>query len=417
VRQRFAACAALLGLASCDAVSPPEPAVTPPAEPPAAETTASVEPPAVRPPDPAELAAAQAIAEAMREPDPWARVRRLAALLPTLGPEGVHGVKEILRSPTLTPSGTEIDLLVRFWATHEPAQATRWVATECPSGYRFSAMLSSLPLWAAADPQAALGPVGELESDQTLREAVQIGLVRGWFEKDRAELLRHIQGLELGFGRQRALTTYIRLLLQKEGAEALLRWAESVPDDDRAWKKDVYRQVAVGLPPFDVDAALRWCEVQCEGPNGEGLRGIIAMRWAQLGGGEAALEWLSSAPESAERNDTLPLIFGEWARLAPTEVSAWMAARSADAAPPPWLPLLYSTYALSRMLDAPAEAIRWAQRIEDEAIRERMLIRIARSWRWQDEAAAEAWLAESPLSEKARENARLTPSLQDRAAK
>jgi hypothetical protein len=413
MRQRFAAAAAALGLAACDAASPPETA--PPAEPPAAETTppepAAAEP---RPPDPAELAAAAAIEEALRGEDAYARAERLAVLLPTLGPEGVHGAEQILTSPTLNPNGAEIELLARFWAAHAPEAAMRWAAQASPSGYRFSAVLSAMEVWAAADPGAALAAVAQWESEPGAREALQIGLVRGWFERDPSELLRHIQGLAMGFGRQRSLTTYIRVLLQRQGVEALLRWAESVADDDPAFKRDVYRQLAVGLPPFDLDAVLRWCETNCGDPAAEGVRGIIAMRWAQLGGGRAVMEWLASAPESSDRNDALPLIFAEWARLERDEASAWIAARAAAADPEPWLPLLYSTQALSVMVHAPQEGIAWAQRIEDEAIRERMLIRVARAWRFQDEAAAEAWLAESPLSEEARERARLLPPVQDR---
>jgi hypothetical protein len=58
------------------------------------------------------------------------------------------------------------------------------------------------------------------------------------------------------------------------------------------------------------------------------------------------------------------------------------------------------------MPDSPAEAAGWAERVEDEAARERLLVWIARRWRALDEPAAEAWLIQSPLSEAARERAR-----------
>jgi hypothetical protein len=69
------------------------------------------------------------------------------------------------------------------------------------------------------------------------------------------------------------------------------------------------------------------------------------------------------------------------------------------------------------MRTSPARAIEWASRVEDEKIRERLLVRVARAWRWQDEAAAEAWLRESPLSEEARERARKLPPVHDRLPK
>ena len=55
---------------------------------------------------------------------------------------------------------------------------------------------------------------------------------------------------------------------------------------------------------------------------------------------------------------------------------------------------------------SPAEAIEWAERVELDSEREALLVEIARSWFRQDERAAEAWLARSPLSEQAREQAR-----------
>jgi hypothetical protein len=410
VHQRLAAAAALLWLTACDAASPPEAVVSP-------ETSRSPTDEEGRPVNPAARAAAEAIAQAVRDPDAYARARRLATLLPTLGPEGVHGVKETLGDPAVNPSAGEIELLVRFWASHEPAEATRWAVHESPSGYRWSAILASLEEWAAADPQAALGAAQKWEAEPSVREPVQVALIRGWFERDPAELFRHIRQLDAGFARQRALSTYIRLLLQRQGSEAAIRWAESIPEDDPVFKREVYRQVAVGLPNFDVDAALRWCEAHCDGPHGKDLRGIIAMRWAQIGGGRAAIDWLSRAPESAERDGALPTVFAEWAALDADESSAWLTARSAAGDAEPWLAAFFPVQAVATMRTSPARAIEWASRVEDEKIRERLLVRVARAWRWQDEAAAEAWLRESPLSEEARERARKLPPVHDRLPK
>ena len=57
--------------------------------------------------------------------------------------------------------------------------------------------------------------------------------------------------------------------------------------------------------------------------------------------------------------------------------------------------------------DEPAKAIELAAWLEDKEKSEQMIIASARIWRQQDEAAAEAWLLQSPLSEEAREKARV----------
>ena len=86
----------------------------------------------------------------------------------------------------------------------------------------------------------------------------------------------------------------------------------------------------------------------------------------------------------------------------------WIEQKLAGTAPEPWLRPLIGTYALQLAADSPAEAIPWAERVEYEAARELLLVRIARRWLSQDEEAAEAWLSQSPLSERAREEARDT---------
>jgi hypothetical protein len=412
VRQRIAAAAAALGLTACDA-APPEPAPAPPEASPAAEVTV-----AEAPPDPAALAAADAIAQALRDPDPFERARRLAVLLPSLGPEGVYGVRQAFEDPSLTLSTGESELLIRCWAAHEPEAATRWAAERSASGFRPSLILAALPAWASADPRAALAAAQQWEVEPILREPVQVGLIRGWFERDPDELFRHIEQLEPGFPRQRAISTYLRLLAQAEGPEAVVRWAEAVPDDDPGFKLDVDRQVAVGLPNFDLDATLRWCDIHCGGSEGKDLRGIIAMRWAQLGGGAAVIDWLSRVASSEERDGALPTVFEEWARQDAKATGAWLTARIASGNAEPWLPAVFPIQVLGSLRQqSPLEAIGWAERVEDEKIRERLLIRVVRAWRWQDEAAAEAWLEASSLSEDARERVRKLPPVQDRLPK
>jgi hypothetical protein len=396
-----------LALAACEAEPPADVSVfSLPEEPPAAESPASVEPAAPRAPA-AVAAATEALREAVRDLDPYARVGGLATLLPTLGPEDVPGVKATLRDVTLNHEAPELDLLVRFWASHEPEEALRWAADDCPPGYRSGSVLTAVSRWAAADPLAAQIAAQQLQSERAgLRDSLQIGLAYGWYEHDASELARYIQQQGKSWSRLRLLSTFVRITIQREGPEAAMRWAEAVPEDDPGFKLDVYRQMGVNLAPFDMDAARRWCRAHCEGPYGKGLRTIVAMRWVQLGGGGAALEWLAAPLDERQRELALPQPFAEWLRLFPEEASAWLEPRARADDAEPWLRLLFPPYTLVVMRRAPAEAIWWAERVEDEEHRERLLIRVARAWRAHDEAAAEAWLAESPLSEEARGRAR-----------
>src|SRR5262245_23922766 len=389
-----AALALALGLPGCGPSSPPSPPSIPgPAAPAGVEQPSS--------------GTAADLARILRDPDPDVRARELGALLPTLGPDAIPAVKEVFRDPSLDRGSAEYELLIRFWARHDPAEATRWAADWSPLFYRQAAMLVTLPYWVAADLQSSIVAVQNwILYRPDLREAAARGLIIGWYESGQPGLVQYIHDLGAGFDQQTAVATYVRAAVMKEGSDAVMRWAESVPEDDEAYKLAVYRQLASVLPIYDHAAAMRWCEKQCDGPYGQNLRQLIAMRWAARDG-PAALEWLSTSPEGHEKNLGLRATFAEWIRQDPEEVLDWMDAQVQNGGPPEWLQPVDPVYAmLLANRRSPADAIAWAQRIPKDLEREVTLIKIARGWREADEAAAEAWLASSPLSEEARAQVR-----------
>ncbi len=110
--------------------------------------------------------------------------------------------------------------------------------------------------------------------------------------------------------------------------------------------------------------------------------------------------------QRANKRHSLWIAYSTWAYRDKQPAVDWMAEKTAEEEPEPWLRLLFAEYARQLAQDAPKDAIRWAERVEDEGDRERTLIKIARFWRTQDEEAAEAWLSQSSLSEQARGHAR-----------
>ena len=121
------AAAALVGfaLAGCDATPPPDP-------------TASASGESERA-DPSALPSGGSLAAALRDPDPYARARSLGALLPTLGPEAVPEVQQALDKFRLDLGAVEFELLLRFWASQEPAEATAWTFKQASPLYRITA--------------------------------------------------------------------------------------------------------------------------------------------------------------------------------------------------------------------------------------------------------------------------------------
>ena len=377
-----------IGLTGCSAEAPPETGVSESAE---SESIVS----------------GGTLAEALRDADAYARARRLGALLPTLGPAAIPEVREALEDYTLDIGAVEFELLVRFWASREPAVATNWVLERGNPDYKAAAMWVAMQLWAAVDPEAALVAVQAMrgQTGPEVVRAAEVALVRGWFESGHAGLEQYIRDLGVSIQRQRALFAYALAMVRKQGFEAVMRWAESVPEADEIYKLSVYRQVARALGAFDRDAALRWCEAQCDGPYGSSLRLMIARQWLRDKGGVPPLEWLSREPEGEDKETSLRVIFATWAIIDREAALAWMAAQTAGE-PAPWVRSLFVHYAKLLAADSPAEAIEWAERVEDDREREAALIFVASMWRQQDEAASEAWLLQSSLSEEAREKAR-----------
>jgi hypothetical protein len=394
LRFAFGAVLGAIGLGACDATAPPSATVSGPVEPeaiPEGETLNDV----VR----------EALAEMVRDEDAYSRARRLGALLPTLGPETVPAAVQTLEDLTVDLRATELELLVRYWATHQPEQAAHWAKEKSPTNYRSAAIFSALRMWAEANPRTAVNVAWPWMLEPSLERIVPIALVRGWYAaNDPPELTQWIHDLPMGVPRQRALAAYIRVVIQTQGSEAVKRWAESLPDDEAQYKLTVYRRVVDALSKVDIEAGLRWCDTQCDGPFGNNMRSLIARNWV-LRDGPSTFAWLSSAPEGADRDLAVRLTFALWARTDREAALDWMAAQTTGE-PGPWLRPIYPVYAKLLAADAPADAIQWAERIENDPQRELVLIKVARVWRHLDEAAAEDWLLQSSLSEEAREKVR-----------
>jgi hypothetical protein len=193
-------------------------------------------------------------------------------------------------------------------------------------------------------------------------------------------------------------------MIQNQGAQDLRAWAESLPNDEEGFKLTVFRRSVLTLATLDKPAAESWCEAHCETPLGKAMRTLLARAWVN-DDGPGTFKWLSEAPEGYERDVAVRGAFIVWAELSPEPAMRWMAEQTA-ATPPPWLEPAYVIYARVLAKDKPAEAMHWASQIKNKQDREETEILVARVWRGIDEAAAESWLLQSPLSEEARQKAR-----------
>jgi hypothetical protein len=347
------------------------------------------------------------VIEILKEPDPFQRAERLAALLPTLDPSTTGEISRMVVDSAINLGVTEVNLLIAFWARHDARSAARWALFESPHGRRSGAIDAALMQLASDDPQAAVALVAEfLSTPSPFAEVAEITLVRAWFASGKPGLLEYIQNLGVGFPRQRALSAYSRALAQRDGAQAALAWAESIPADDEEWQKDVVRQTGWATAMLDPVAAAAWCDRICpERPKALSLRAMIAQRWGAIDG-PAAMAWVAKAPLDREQRWAVKGAFnGWWVRDRPG-LEKWMESQVRDGKVEVWLQPTIEIFAASMSWDEPEKAIEWSGRIDDDTTRHRTLANVARIWRRNDQPAADAWLDQSPLSEEWREAVR-----------
>jgi hypothetical protein len=346
------------------------------------------------------------ILEALREPDPFARVQRLSALLPTLDGAVASLLPSLLRNPRLDLGAVESALLLRFWSRHDAEAAAHWALSKSPTSHRPAAIEVALKQWAAESPQGAVEDLAgfSIVPGPFVRDA-QIALVRGWSESGKPGLVDYIQGIGPGYARQRAVAIYAMSLVRRDGSAAAMAWAESIPDDDPVFKKDALRQTGSSVAIMDPLAAAAWCDRLCDDPLATNLRAMVAQRWAEQDG-PPAMDWVSRAPAGQERDWAVRSAFWGWWHRDPEGFERWMEAFAGDDGVPTWLEYAVEPYAAQLAKEQPEEGLRWAGRIGHDKTRERSLTNVARFWRRNDPAAADAWLEQSPLSEEARERVR-----------
>ncbi len=149
---------------------------------------------------------------------------------------------------------------------------------------------------------------------------------------------------------------------------------------------------------------MAWCEKHCDGPFGDTVRQLVATRWAARDG-QAALEWLSKAPEGRDRNRAVISAFRRWWQKDVGEsASRWLESIGIEGFQP-WMAPAVAVYAPHLAHTDPQKALEWAPFAEEDR-KTSVLIGIARNWRQHDAAAADAWIDRSPLNEEQRAKAR-----------
>ena len=340
-------------------------------------------------------------------PDRIDRVEALVAALRAIGPDEVGQLRELLQDRDVPLRNLERILVVAAWADHDPEAATAWAIRSEQGDSQEAAIADAVREWARVDPEAVIREY-DINRIAPNHRGLVIGLIEGWFETgDLALLESFVRDLGDSDSRQRAVTTLARLRVSRDGPEAVIRWAESIPSAEAKFKTSVYRRVGREIARTHPRLAADWCDRVCDSPYGSAMAGLIVGEWAKEDGA-AAMDWVLTRPDGPDTRVAIRSAYRAFMLADADAALAWMEATAEEQRHDDLLQGAVAMYVTMRSWQ-PGQAgvaIEWAGYLKEEAARERALISTVRRWRERDEAAAEAWLADSPLSEEAREKAR-----------
>jgi hypothetical protein len=338
---------------------------------------------------------------ALSAPDLFDRTSRVAALLAPLGPDALDAVRASFDSVLLDSGDMELVLFSEWWARFDPEAAFAWARAN-RIGWHPAVLTALMRTWARQDPEAARAAAATV-GDERLRQASLIGVVRGWEESGQGGLQEFLAASPAESSEFTvAIETLVRGIALREGAEAAMAWADSIPASQPGqtdgFRTRVRTRVATALAAIDPKLAGTWAARHRRDPDGHLVLFRVGVSWARSDGA-AAMDWLASLPREPELTnlavqETYRIWFGQDREAA----TAWIEQQ----APAPWLDPALETYAKVSGGTQPEHGLRWAERIQDERRRQSATIRIAATWLLEDPDAARAWLDQTDLDDSTR---------------
>jgi hypothetical protein len=344
---------------------------------------------------------ANSFRKALDETDPIMRSLRLSAFLRELGPEDLPEVLETLDAKAVVGvSEEELKLLMLAWTRFDAPGAFDWASRQQRAGWPTLAPTAAMFAWGLRDPAAARVALDELEEGEFKRR-LEESLVSGWIRSDdKRGVSDYLMSLPTSDRRQ-LWTNWLMKELLEDGVEAVIAWADAIPEEAPGrFKQVAFRTAANAVASADAQRAASWYDANRERDyvSASGALRVIARRWGAYHDPQALLEWLLGLPPSRQRETAMKSGIAAWLNRAPVEAQTWLRAAPRTPALDPALEHVAQT----QIATSPSEAAEWVVRIQDDERRRALLMRVGARWGRRDSAGMEAWVAESKLSEEDR---------------
>jgi hypothetical protein len=330
---------------------------------------------------------------ALEDRDWLTRSHRMSAYLQRLGPDELPEALEALERRRAWLGAEELRLFMLAWSRFD-APAAFESALAWPGRSQRTAAGAAIYAWAFTDPDAALRALEAVEDTQ-LRDFLRTRLVAGWVrseQKDGAN--RYIASLPEGAQRDSFVGMLAREL-NEQGSEAVMRWAESVPEILPSYKQVAFHRACAAIAASDPEAAVRWLGEHSGRDYAKGSFAIIAGRWADIDP-QAALEWLMGLPPDPARDRAIADAFVQWLDFARVPAEGWLRAATPSEALDEAVRVMVRR---TNQNGSSEGAMAWALRIEEPELRDEVIVAFGRSWLRREPAAARKWLGEGTLPE------------------
>ena len=180
--------------------------------------------------------------------------------------------------------------------------------------------------WGFRNPLEAVRELSSVE-DTELQAFLVARMLAGWAHGEyRDSASEYIASLPDSSIRRRYLTTLV-WEISKEGPEALMRWAEGVPDDLPRVKRAIFQEAAGTLAGVDAPSAARWLRGHLDRDYADDALVVLAGAWA-TSDAPAAMSWLVELPTSKQRNAAVKASFRIWFNRSPDDAERWLRSAS-----------------------------------------------------------------------------------------
>jgi hypothetical protein len=335
--------------------------------------------------------AGSAVRAALQKPNELERAAGLAPYLATLDASHLDAVVGAYEATftSVGPGSVALEMLAEAWSKVDPAGAFQRIL-----GWDVYWRGTTLPLlvrsWARHDHASARAAV-EAMRPGWLRDRASYAVIHGWADTgDPAVWDGFVAGLPFA---SNVSYNLLQRIAARDGIDAMLRRAESVPEDaGDGFRATALRQAVDITAQIDPERAAAYAEQRrgaAEGP----FEGAVARRWA-ASDGPRAMEWVLSQPAGPVRDAALRSAFGAWLRSDRQAAFDW-AERQPDEQVAPIL-TLYATEVGRNDLQRGLEI---SVGIADPAERHEAQLPLAKAWLRQQPAIAIAWLEKNDLAD------------------